>query len=95
MGGLGFGIGAVVLISVIAAVAMWHQPIFAFAQKSVAYIHEVRAEVRKVSWPTWDDLRKSTMVIVVIVVIVGAIIGLMDLGFQWLLIDVLSRLFGR
>ena len=47
------------------------------------------------AWPTWDDLRKSTMVIIVIVVIVGAIIGLMDLGFQWLLIDIFSRMFGR
>lgn len=95
MGGLGLTISAVVLLSVVAAIAVWRQPLFAFAQKSVAYVREVRAEVRKVAWPTWDDLRKSTMVIIVIVVIVGAIIGLMDLGFQWLLIDVFSRMFGR
>ena len=78
-----------------AAGLFWRQPILAFAVKSTAYIREVRVEVRKVSWPTWEDLRKSTMVIIVIVVIVGAIIGLMDLLFQWVLIDVFSRIFGR
>jgi preprotein translocase subunit SecE len=54
----------------------------------------VRVEIRKVSWPSWDDLRRSTVVIIIIVVLVGAIIGLMDLLFQWILIDVFSRLFG-
>jgi len=77
-----------------AAALVWRQPLLAFAVKSSAYIREVRVEVRKVSWPTWDDLRKSTMVIIVIVVIVGAIIGLMDLMFQWILIDLFSRVFG-
>ena len=74
---------------------LWRKPILAFAIKSHAYIGEVRVEVRKVSWPTWEDLRKSTLVIIVIVVIVGAIIGLMDLLFSWVLIDVFSRLFGQ
>ena len=77
------------------AALVWRQPILAFSLRSTAYIRQVREEVQKVSWPTWDDLRKSTLVIVVIVVIVGAIIGLMDLLFSWVLIDMFSRLFGR
>ena len=77
------------------AALVWRQPILAFSVRSTAYIRQVREEVKKVSWPTWDDLRKSTLVIIVIVVIVGAIIGLMDLLFSWVLIDVFSRLFGR
>jgi len=92
---LGWMITVVVAVSVGAVVLFWRQPIFAFALKSSAYMREVRAEVRKVSWPTWDDLRKSTLVIIVIVVIVGAIIGLLDLMFQWVLIDMFSRIFGR
>jgi len=92
---LGWMITAAVAVLAGVAVLFWRQPIFAFALKSSAYMHEVRAEVRKVSWPTWDDLRKSTLVIIVIVVIVGAIIGLLDLMFQWILIDMFSRVFGR
>ena len=90
----GLIIVAIVTAMAAAAALVWRQPLLAFAVKSSAYIRDVREEVRKVSWPTWEDLRKSTMVIIVIVVIVGAIIGLMDLMFQWVLIDVFSRIFG-
>lgn len=92
---LGLIIAAALMVSAGAAVLFWRQPLLAFALKSTAFVREVRAEVRKVSWPTWEDLRKSTVVIIIIVVIVGAIIGLMDLLFQWVLIDLFSRLFGR
>lgn len=69
-------------------------PVVAFAQKSAAYLHDVRVELRKVSWPSWDDLRKSTGVIIVIVAIVGVIIGLMDLIFSKIMIDFFGRAFG-
>jgi len=92
---LGLVIGSVVVLAAIAALMVWRQPAWAFAQKSAAYIRTVRFELGKVSWPTWDDLRKSTVVIIIIVVIVGVIIGLMDLVFSKILIDFLGRAFGR
>jgi preprotein translocase subunit SecE len=39
---------------------------------------EVAAELRKVTWPDWPQLRNSTWVILIFVVIVSAIIWLMD-----------------
>lgn len=87
-------IGAAVVGLSFAALVVWRRPVFAFAQRSVAYMHEVRVEMRKVSWPSWDDLQKSTGVIIIIVFIVGATIGLMDLIFSKLLIDFLGRAFG-
>lgn len=92
---LGLLVMAIVALSAAAAGVIWRQPLLAFVLKSNAYVREVRVEVRRVSWPTWEDLRKSTLVIIVIVVIVGAIIGLMDLMFQWVLIDAFSRIFSR
>ena len=62
-------------------------------QSTVAYVHKVREEVRKVTWPSWDELRRTTGVIIVFVVIIGIIIGIMDLISSWLLIDLLGRLF--
>jgi preprotein translocase subunit SecE len=62
-----------------------------FLQRTVAYMREVRAEVDKVTWPTWDDLRRTTIVIIVFVVIIGLIIGLMDMISSWVLIDLLGR----
>ena len=67
--------------------------VLAVVQRTSTYIQDVRMEVRKVSWPTWDDLRKSTVMILIIILILGAIIGLMDLLFSKLLIDLLGRLF--
>ncbi len=68
--------------------------VLAVVQRTSLYLQDVRAEVRKVSWPTLDDLRKSTVVIIIFILILGAIIGLMDLAFSKLLIDFLGRLFG-
>jgi preprotein translocase SecE subunit len=90
----GLMIGAAVVGLSLAALVVWRRPVFAFAQRSVAYMHEVRVEMRKVSWPSWDDLQKSTVVIIIIVFIVGATIGLMDVIFSKLLIDFLGRAFG-
>ncbi len=67
--------------------------VLSLAQRSAAYLREVRAEVDKVTWPTWDDLRRTTVVISVFVVIIGIIIGLMDLVSSWVLIDLLGRVF--
>ena len=41
----------------------------------------VREEMRKVTWPTRDELIKATRMIVVLSIVLGLIIGLMD----WLL----------
>ena len=68
--------------------------VVSFAQRSAAYVREVRAEVRKVTWPTWIDLRRTTVVIVIFVIVVGIIIGLMDWVASKILIDLFGRIFG-
>jgi preprotein translocase subunit SecE len=40
---------------------------------------EVADEIRKVTWPDWPQLKNSTFVIIVFVIVVAIIIGLMDL----------------
>ena len=57
------------------------------------FAQESWSELRKVTWPTWEDLRKSTMVIILFVIMVGILIGIMDFVFSKLLIDVLGRVF--
>jgi preprotein translocase subunit SecE len=46
------------------------------------FISQVPAEMRKVTWPDWEQLRNATAVIIVFVLIVAGIIGLMDLVFR-------------
>jgi preprotein translocase subunit SecE len=86
-------IAAVVLAAVL-SVVLWRQPVLGFAGRTVSYLREVRLELGKVSWPSWEELRKSTIVIILFVFAVGILIGLMDWIFSKLLIDVLGRAFG-
>jgi preprotein translocase subunit SecE len=65
-----------------------------FAGRTVAYLRDVRAEVRKVNWPTLEDLRRSTTVIVLFVVAFGILIGLLDWLLSKILIDWLGRILG-
>ena len=47
------------------------------------YLKECWEELlHKVSWPTWDELQNSTVIVMVSMVIIALIIFLMDGGFQ-------------
>ena len=43
---------------------------------------QVQAEMKRVTWPTWPELRSATWVIIVFVLIVALIIGAMDWTFR-------------
>lgn len=53
------------------------------------YLTEVWGEVKpaegKVSWPTADDVRGSTIVVIVTVAILGVYLAAIDLTFGWLI----------
>jgi preprotein translocase subunit SecE len=68
------------------------QRVSGWFRSAAGYVREVRAEVNKVTWPTWEELRQTTIVIIVFVVIIGLIIGVMDIISSWVLIDLLGRL---
>jgi len=46
------------------------------------FLREVRAEMRKVSWPDRKELVSSTVVVVTVVVVASAFIGLIDFLFS-------------
>jgi len=48
-------------------------------EKGGNYFAEVVAELRKVVWPTWNELRRMTGIVIVTVILLAAIIGLADL----------------
>jgi preprotein translocase SecE subunit len=53
---------------------------------------QVPAEVRKVTWPTWDELKKATGVIVVFVLALGIVIGLLDSFLQLVFVTAIAKL---
>jgi preprotein translocase subunit SecE len=46
------------------------------------YLKDVRGELTKVSWPTREELRDSTVVVIVTVLLVAAFIGIVDQGLN-------------
>jgi preprotein translocase SecE subunit len=61
--------------------------------RTTAFFRDVRAEVRKVTWPTWEELKKATTVIVIFVAILGAVIGWMDWLLQQVFVVGVAKLF--
>ena len=49
-------------------------------QSVTDYIKDVRVEMNKVSWPSRAELRESTLVVIVMVLLVSVFIGIIDRG---------------
>jgi len=51
--------------------------------KIINYFKESYNElVHKVTWPSWDELQSSAIVVMISTLIIAIIIALMDLGFK-------------
>jgi preprotein translocase subunit SecE len=57
-----------------------------------SFLTAVREEMRKVTWPTRDELIKATRMIVVLSIVLGVVIGLMDWLLQLIFVDGIARL---
>ncbi len=56
------------------------------------FLSSVPIEMKRVTWPDWDQLRNATGVIIIFVLIVAGIIGVMDLVFRQLVDVIISSL---
>ena len=52
----------------------------------------VRDEMKKVTWPTRDELVKATRMIVILSIVLGITIGLMDFVLQAILVNGVAHL---
>jgi preprotein translocase subunit SecE len=53
-------------------------------QRLVEFVKEVRVEMSKISWPTREELRESTVVVIITVALITVFIGLVDQAFNFL-----------
>jgi preprotein translocase subunit SecE len=53
--------------------------------RSVQFLREVKIELKKVTWPTRKQTTGSTLVVVVLVMIISAFLGIVDLGLAGLI----------
>jgi preprotein translocase subunit SecE len=51
------------------------------------FLHEVRVELKNVNWPTWENVRTTTVVVIITVFVFGAFLFVVDQGagrlVQW------------
>ncbi|MBO5059483.1 MAG: preprotein translocase subunit SecE [Clostridia bacterium] len=53
--------------------------------KALKFFRETKSEMKKVSWPSKNQLFHNTIVILAFVIIVTIILSLLDVGFEKLL----------
>ena len=68
-------------------------PKLSWPARMVGFLRDVRSELRKITWPTWDELKKATLVIIVFVSALGVFIGLMDSLLQLVFVSGVAKLF--
>ena len=64
-----------------------------FFKRIINFLRDVRTEIGKVTWPSKEEIRKATTVIVIFVTALGLLIGLMDAILQFLLVRMPARIF--
>jgi preprotein translocase subunit SecE len=62
-------------------------------QSLTEYVKDVRVEMSKVSWPTREELRESTLVVIIMVFLMMVFIGVVDRGLS-LAFEALVRMLG-
>jgi len=64
-----------------------------FFRRVVTFLRDVQAETKRVTWPSWVELRKATLAIIAFTIFLGITIGLMDSLLQFLLVTVVAKVF--
>ena len=66
--------------------------VMATARGVPGFYQAVMAEMRKVTWPEFNDVRRATIAIIVFVLLLGLLIYLMDIILQGLLGNLIPSL---
>ena len=56
------------------------------------FLLDVRTEMRKVTWPTRQELIDATRRVAIMTLVIGVVIGVLDRVLQWILVDGVAAL---
>ncbi len=87
-------VGVVLLLAAAAALVVWRERVTVLARQTAGFVGEVRAEVKKVTWPDRQQLKNATLVIIGFVLVMALIIGVMDIVLQAIFVTALPRWLG-
>lgn len=74
-------VGAIALVLLV----IYRDRVIHWGGKTKVFLSEVIAELRKSTWPTWIELRDSTIVVIVAVIALAIFVGVADLIFTMLI----------
>ncbi len=64
---------------------LWRKGVLA---KMADYVRETREELRKCTWPTWNELKGSTVVVMIAIVLLGGF----TVGIDYVILNVVKLL---
>jgi preprotein translocase subunit SecE len=65
-----------------------------FTQRTVAFYHDVMAEMKKVTWPDVPQVRQLSISVILLSLFIGGLIAIMDVVLQQVLVRWIPSLFG-
>ena len=71
------------------------EPTPGLGRRLVDFYHGVMAEMRKVTWPDFPQVRSATIAIIIFVLLLGLVITIMDLTLQGILVKWIPSLFAK
>ncbi|GEM_PF-1305249 len=81
----------IALAALLAVAIVYRQKFIAWGGRAKVFWGEVVAELRKSTWPTWIELRDSTIVVVIAVVALAIFVGIAD----WIFTNIIGLLTKR
>ena len=73
----------------------WVTRVVAWFQQIPSYYRSVMNEMRRVTWPSAEEIRQLSVMVVVLSLFIGGVISLMDVGFQAILVRWIPPIFAR
>lgn len=62
---------------------MMEKPAVKKENKFVKYLRGIKSEMKKIVWPTWQQVLKNTLVVIVCVIVFGVLIAALDALFNF------------
>ena len=62
-------------------------------RRTLAFYHDVIAEMKKVTWPDFPQVRQLAISVIILSLFIGGLIAIMDVVFQQVLVRWIPALF--
>jgi len=59
-------------------------------KRFIVFLREVKAEIKKVTWPSKNEVYSTTVVVLIATTFIGIYLYLLDIFFSWLMTQVKS-----